>query len=734
MAKLEATLLRSAGGPLPMWVHDLVVGQEITLAQVAGLDDGRGGIVTLGVAEKDVPEVDYKNVSGHGYHALMKWDGEFLHVSRRTKPKRTTNGFLTAKGQPAPDELKLRPGESFRIARFLFTVLDLNDSLPQSFPYTTTTAKSEDVVKSKPPTPPVQPLPNFEMDRSVPDMDVSVAPEQLVPYRERGRPIAGARPPQPHRKPVAEGAPSAMALEEAEVLRTPLVDSDNVINGLLEIVDRFDPTRPAEALDDLFRQAVRRTVALESAAADVIVIPETGDPFPRGKDRLPWFSRTFVRDAVKKVGQNGGVLAGFWKADAMVKTGEFPVAGTGIRALSGVMPNSAPVIGKETTTSGVVKLSGPTAGGAVPGWAVCAPVPLRGASNEQLALYVSAPMPDNGIERSDLSTDPGIAQAQKVVLLFAKLYSALERMSRINARYQEAVGYLPRPVQRLLNRVDYDAQLAPRTLDVTVLFCDLRGSCGVTGGGNADLKAQWDSVFQYALEQMSRAIDDNGGVIGGFIGDAVMGFWGWPDPTPAAAQIQRAVRAALSIRQNFERLRQKRSSPLANMRFGIGLTHGPALVGKLGNYDMKKIDVFGPTVNRASRIEGMTKRFGVEIIVDEAIAAGLPDPGIVDGRLRRLARVSPAGMDEAFGIYHLLPGESHDAFGLQDAIYAAYDEALREFEEGQNWERAKIVLDRYRDRDGPSQFLYDVIGQRSSAPTDWLRDAEGKCYVKMTDK
>jgi class 3 adenylate cyclase len=723
MAKLEGQLLRSTGGPLPLWIHDLVVGQEITLAQVAGLDDGRGGIVTLGVAEKDVPEIDFKNVSGHGYHALMKWDGEVLHVSRRVKPKRTTNGFLTAKGQPAPDELKLKPGDSFRIARFLFTVLDLNDSLPQSFPYQTAPAKTEDIVKPAAPKA-APPLPFGDTDRSEPDLNVSVAPEQLVPFQARGSrsSVKAALT----RKPGADGGPSALALEEAEVLRTPLVDSDNVINGLLEIVDRFDPTRSTEALDDLFRQAVRRAVALESAAADVIVIPMKGDPTPRGKDRLPWFSRTFVRDAVKKVGQNGGVLAGFWKADAMAKTGEF--AATGSRFGSGgVVPDS-----KESATSGVMKLPH-NATASIPGWAVCAPVPPRGANEDQLALYVSAPMPDTGMG-SDLGSDPGIAQAQKVVLLFAKLYAALEKMSRVNARYQEAVGYLPRPVQRLLNRTDYDAQLAPRTLDVTVLFCDLRGSCGVAESGNADLQAQWNGVFQNALEQMSRAIDDNGGVIGGFIGDAVMGFWGWPDPTPTPIQVQRAARAALSIRQNFERLRQHRHSPLSNMRIGIGLTHGPALVGKLGNYDMKKIDVFGPTVNRASRIEGMTKKFGVEIIVDEAFAAGLPDPRIVDGRLRRLARVSPAGMDDAFGIYELMPSEMQDAFGLKEAIFATFDEALHEFEDGHDWERAKLVLERYRDRDGPSQFLHDLIGNRVAAPDDWLRDADRKCYVKLTDK
>ena len=138
--------------------------------------------------------VDYKNVSGHGYHALMKWDGESLQVSRRTQPKRTTNGFLTAKGQAASDELKLRPGDAFRIARFLFTVLDLNDSLPQSFPYQTSTAKVDDVVKPLAPLP-AAPVPAFETDRSEPDLNVSVAPEQLVPLHGRSQRSGSRVPP-----------------------------------------------------------------------------------------------------------------------------------------------------------------------------------------------------------------------------------------------------------------------------------------------------------------------------------------------------------------------------------------------------------------------------------------------------------------------------------------------------------------------------------------------------------
>jgi class 3 adenylate cyclase len=712
MPRLEATLLRSSGTPIKLWSHELTVDQSITLAQVAGVDDGLGGLVTLGVAQDNIPEIDYKNVSGQGYHALMKWDGNSLSVSRRTKPKKTTNGFLTAKGTPTGDTLSLKLGEAFRIARFLFTLVSDQDSSPASLPYATAPAKAIPTIP--PPLPKVTPsrLPSsFENDRSEPDLNISVPPEQLHRMTDRKSMKLSGSGMLPSNKSNDE-----MALGEEEVLSTRLTDSDNVINGLLEIVDRFDPTQSMDKLDELFRQAIRRAVPIPEAAADVIVLPPNGDPRQRGKEKLPWFSRTFVRDALKQVGQNGGVLAGIWKSEGQ----------------SGIHAPLGSVLKNPTSTSGVLK-SGLHSSITMPGWAVCAPVRVRTAHDEQLALYVSAPMPDPGRELN-LATDPGVAQAQKVVLLFSKLYAALAQMSRMSVRYQDAVAFLPKPVQKLLNQPNYDQQLAPRTLDVTVLFCDLRGSCGFADAGSDDLAGQWKGVFQNALEQMSRAINDNGGVIGGYIGDAVMGFWGWPDATTGEIQIRKATRAALAIRENFERLRQNPDAPTADMRIGIGLTHGPALVGKLGNYDMKKIDVFGPTVNRAARIEAMTKRFGVEIIVDEKVASGLGDSRTVDGRLRRLARVSPAGMDEPFNIFELVPSEVVEAgFGAKEHIFEEYQQALYDFEMGEHWDNARAVLERHADRDGPSRFLLTMLEKHHSPPDDWPRDND-LCYIKLVDK
>ena len=648
MVKVEARLVAAAAGAPPIWVQTLERDAKATLARVAGIDDGEGGLTTWGLAVAGVPELESRNLSSRGWHASFHWDGTHLTVARRMIPP-TTNGLLTTDGKAAPDEIRLKPGESFRIARFHFTVV-------AGYP------------------------PSNEWDASIP-------PELTAPLKPRGR--DGNRS-------------NEVVRSEEEVLKTPLVDSDRVIAGLLDIVDRFDPATSSEKLDDLFRQAVRRAVPCDGAAADVVDVPPlgTGDPKPRGKEIIPRFSRTFVRDAITKVGPTGGVLAGVWRNDNA----------------SIVKPPGLSTTGMMSTVS-------------MPGWAVCAPVPSRNPGEDAIVLYVSAPLVDPS-RAIDPATDPGIAQAQKVVLLFAKLYAALNRVTRDDARYREMRRFLPGPVRGLMNRPDYAQKLAPRKLDVTVIFCDLRGSCGVADEGKNDLKSQWDNVFKEALEQMSQAIVDNDGVIGGFIGDAVMGFWGWPDELAPASQVRQAARAALAIRRNFDRLRKKPNSLLAKLRIGIGLTHGPALVGKLGNYDMDKIDVFGPTVNRAARLEGLTKRLGVEVLVDEFVAKELGDGRAAGGRLRRVARIAPAGMDVPFDIHELLPPETDGNPGATAWICNQFAQALGEFEAGW-WENARLQLEPLLAQDdGPSRFLTTRIGNLSTPPEDAKPDAAGYSFVK----
>jgi adenylate cyclase len=258
-----------------------------------------------------------------------------------------------------------------------------------------------------------------------------------------------------------------------------------------------------------------------------------------------------------------------------------------------------------------------------------------------------------------------------------------------------------------------DEILKPSTCNITVLFCDLRGFSRLSEQ-NQDLQAICDRVSE-ALRIMTRNIIQAGGVIGDFHGDAAMGFWGWPEQTDD--QIERAAGAALAILREFKQFRQIDKHSLAEFACGIGIAHGPGIAGRLGTVDQFKVTVFGPVVNLASRLESMTKYFGVPILIDENVAEGLSaiDPSRM--RMRRLARVQPFGMSRTTMIHELLP-PGHDADTLPDSAQADYDAALENFLSGR-WSVTRALIENWAATDPPSQLLLEYISTHDVPPRPW---------------
>jgi adenylate cyclase len=217
------------------------------------------------------------------------------------------------------------------------------------------------------------------------------------------------------------------------------------------------------------------------------------------------------------------------------------------------------------------------------------------------------------------------------------------------------------------------------------LFCDLRGSCRIAEQDPSDLRDAWDQISQ-ALDVMSAAITDEEGVVGDFQGDAAMGFWGWPNTQED--QIKRAVNASLRIHREFEK---KRIFEGSSLHCGIGLAHGPALVGRLGTSDQFKLGAFGHTVNLAARLESLTKLFGSKILIDDAIRQYLENV-VRDGplaRIRFLGKFCPAGMGECVLLSELSPWDTRDVAPINH-----WETGLRAFSAG-DWVAAKRRLENW---------------------------------------
>ena len=272
----------------------------------------------------------------------------------------------------------------------------------------------------------------------------------------------------------------------------------------------------------------------------------------------------------------------------------------------------------------------------------------------------------------DVSDPSDFRDDLKFTELAATTLGALRDVRMLERQRAGLSQFFSPVVLEALQGVDPEVVLAPRETEVSVLFCDLRGFSRHSERSAEDLLGLLNRVSQ-ALGVTTHAIREQGGVLGDFQGDAAMGFWGWPLAQPDAAV--RACLAALAIRAEFTAAAQNVDDPLADFRVGIGIATGRAVAGKIGTVDQVKVTVFGPVVNLASRLEGMTKILHAPILLDERTAIVVRNRlSPAQARLRRVAVVKPYGLDRRLEVTELLPPAAASALGDQNI--ADYEQAL----------------------------------------------------------
>ncbi len=334
-------------------------------------------------------------------------------------------------------------------------------------------------------------------------------------------------------------------------------------------------------------------------------------------------------------------------------------------------------------------------------WAFVTPVPGKACAG--WGIYVAGKA---GEARLDLRPDVKFTELVADLLSAMRDFQSLERQQATLGRFFSPVT-LP-----ILSSPDGEDALAPRQTDVTVLFCDLRGFSREAERAKDDLMGLLRRV-SHALDVMTKCIHSHQGVIGDFQGDAALAFWGWPlDSGNSAIE---ACRAAVQIRQRFKDAAEKQDDPLSGFRCGIGIASGEAVAGRLGSAGQFKIDVFGPVVNLASRLEGITKQLRVPILVDEGTARRVRDnPSKEDVRFRRLARLRPYGMALPVTVSELLPNVVETQVLTAEGV-RQYEAALDQFIAG-DWDEAFAGLHEVPHWDHGKDFLTSFILQHQRKP------------------
>jgi len=353
-------------------------------------------------------------------------------------------------------------------------------------------------------------------------------------------------------------------------------------------------------------------------------------------------------------------------------------------------------------------------------WAFC--TPLSGdapATNNSvtpslgsLAIYIAGRSPGQGAKTNEQRLHADI----KFTEFIADIVGSLQRQRELERQQTGLRQFFSPPVLEALGKDLDTSMLEPRECDVTVLFCDLRGFSHHAEEQADNLTGLLERV-SLALEVMTSQILRFGGVTGDFQGDAALGFWGWPISSEEAPL--NACRAALAIREEFAKAHADPEHPLTDFETSIGIAHGRAVAGKIGTREQVKVTVFGPVVNLASRLEGMTRQLHVPILIDDKLDALIrANRETFEGRVRRLLHVLPYGMDNSLVVSELVPA-ANSSSQLTDANIVDFELAVQRFIDG-DWADAWRFLHTMPADDRAQDFLAMQITQHDrTAPSDW---------------
>ncbi|MDI6729226.1 MAG: adenylate/guanylate cyclase domain-containing protein, partial [Thermodesulfovibrionales bacterium] len=222
---------------------------------------------------------------------------------------------------------------------------------------------------------------------------------------------------------------------------------------------------------------------------------------------------------------------------------------------------------------------------------------------------------------------------------------------RIRAMFSSYVT--ERVVNELIRNPDM-AKLGGERREITVLFSDVRG---FTSFSEKHSPEEVVSILNEYLGEMTDIVFKWEGTLDKFIGDAILAFWGAPMPQENHAEL--AVKCALNMVKRLEELQQKwRSEGKPVLDCGIGINTGKVLVGNIGA-EGKKMDytVIGDHVNLGSRVEGLTRKYNVHILITEFTMNKIKDL-ITAGKLWRtevtgLEKVVVKGKEQPVAIYEV---------------------------------------------------------------------------------
>ena len=285
--------------------------------------------------------------------------------------------------------------------------------------------------------------------------------------------------------------------------------------------------------------------------------------------------------------------------------------------------------------------------------------------------------------------------------------------SRAKGQITKLFGqYVPKELVEEMSRDPDRYNLKGESREMSVLFSDIRDFTSISEGLSASALAE---MLNFYLSSMTRIVQQRRGTIDKYIGDAIMAFWG--APIPDENHSRSAILAAMQMQKDLDELNPlMKQKGWPAIKIGIGVNSGKMSVGNMGSEFRMAYTVLADAVNLASRLESLTKQYGLGILVGEDAMVQCPDMEFM-----KVDVVRVKGKHNPVAIYEPL--------GMKDQLDIAVIKRKQDFEQAISsfqlfdFDAAEDIL-RKANKRHPSK-LYEVYLERIAhfrevpPPTDW---------------
>lgn len=260
--------------------------------------------------------------------------------------------------------------------------------------------------------------------------------------------------------------------------------------------------------------------------------------------------------------------------------------------------------------------------------------------------------------------------------------------------------YVPSELVDEMSKNPASVSMRGESREMSILFSDVRGFTSISEGLEPK---ELSLLMNEFLSPLSRVVYKHRGTIDKYMGDCIMAFWG--APLNDAQHARHAILAGLEMQAKLDELRpQFLARGWPEIKVGVGVNTGQVSVGNMGSDVRVAYTVMGDEVNLASRLEGITKQYGVGFIVGENTRNAAND-----FVYRELDYVCVKGKDKPIAIYEPL--------GLVGAVSEATLAELKVFQEmrrcyrKQDWDQAELQLMNLQRLSADTE-LYKIYAQR----------------------